>query len=82
MSLAEPEKFARVLERALGDARACSSDPLCAETVPSHGSDACYAASCHVCMFLSETSCERGNRFLDRRLLVDVGRPDLAFWTS
>lgn len=82
VSLAEPEKFARVLERAMGDARACSSDPLCAETVPSHGSDACYAASCHVCMFLSETSCERGNRFLDRRLLVDVGRPDLAFWTS
>jgi hypothetical protein len=31
-------------------------------------------------MFLSETSCERGNRFLDRRLLVGLGRPDLAFW--
>lgn len=80
VSLGEPDRFTRVLQRGLGDARGCSSDPLCAETAPAHGSDACYAASCHVCMFLSETSCERGNRFLDRRLLVDLGRPGLAFW--
>jgi hypothetical protein len=80
VSLGEPGRFSLMLERALGDARACSSDPLCAETVPSHTSDACYAASCHVCMFLSETSCERGNRFLDRRLVVDLGWPELAFW--
>lgn len=82
VSLGEPEKFTRVLDRALRDARACSSDPLCAESGPSGESEACYAASCHVCLFLSETSCERGNRFLDRRLLVGLGRPELAFWPS
>lgn len=80
VSLGDPEMFGRVLRRALDDARACSSDPLCAESAPAAGSDACYAACCHICMFLSETSCERGNRFLDRRLLVGLGRPDLAFW--
>jgi len=82
VSLGEPENFARVLDRALRDARSCSSDPLCAESAPHGDSDACYAASCHVCMFLSETSCERGNRFLDRRLLVDLGNPELAFWRA
>lgn len=80
VSLGEPENFSRVLDRALRDARSCSSDPLCSEQEPARGSDVCHAASCHVCMFLSETSCERGNRFLDRRLLVDLGRPELAFW--
>ena len=81
ISLGEPDRFEQVLTRALRDARSCSSDPLCAESAPAPGSDACYAACCHVCMFLSETSCERGNRFLDRRLLVDLGRPELAFWS-
>lgn len=80
VSLGEPDRFERVLTRALSDAAACSSDPLCGETAPHQGSDACYAASCHVCMFISETSCERGNRFLDRRLLVDLGDPALAYW--
>lgn len=80
VSLGEPDRFQQVLERALADARACSSDPICAETAPAPGSDATYAACCHVCMFLSETSCERGNRFLDRRLLVDIGWPELALW--
>lgn len=82
VSLGEPELFARVLDRGLRDARACSSDPLCAETAPRGDSDACYAASCHVCSFISETSCERGNRFLDRRMLVDLGRPEVAFWPA
>jgi hypothetical protein len=80
VSLGEPTSFKRVLDRALGDAQRCSSDPLCGETAPHGSSDACYAASCHVCMFISETSCERGNRFLDRRLLVDLGTPDLAYF--
>lgn len=64
VSLGEPDKFSRVLDRALTDARNCSSDPLCAESAPAHGSDACYAAACHVCLFLSETSCERGTASL------------------
>lgn len=80
VSLGETPRFERILQRALDDAGNCSSDPLCAERAPAGDSDATQAAACHVCTFLSETSCERGNRFLDRRLLVPVGDPDLAFW--
>ena len=46
----------------------CSSDPLCSIHKPTgltvHG------AACHACLFAPETSCERGNRFLDRRVLI------------
>lgn len=80
VSLGETPRFERILQRALDDAGNCSSDPLCAERAPAGDSDATHAAACHVCTFLSETSCERGNQFLDRRLLVPVGDPDLAFW--
>jgi hypothetical protein len=31
-----------------------------------------HSASCHACTFVSETSCERGNRYLDRALLIDT----------
>ena len=31
-----------------------------------------HGAACHFCLFLSETSCERTNRFLDRRLLLGL----------
>jgi hypothetical protein len=29
-------------------------------------------AACHACLFSAETSCERGNKFLDRSLLVNT----------
>lgn len=79
--LASPGETAQ-FARALRDAQSCSSDPLCAETAPHGDSDVCYAAACHVCTFLLDTSWERGNRFLDRRLLVDLGPPALAFWRN
>ena len=31
-----------------------------------------HAAACHCCGFLPETSCERGNRYLDRNVLVET----------
>ena len=52
--------------------RHCSSDPLCAERLPHDTEDFLHGAACHVCLFVSETTCERGNRFLDRRLLADI----------
>ena len=40
-----------------------------------------HAASCHACLFAPETSCERGNKYLDRAVLVStVERGDLAFF--
>lgn len=31
-----------------------------------------YGAACHACLFAAETSCERGNQYLERSLLVNT----------
>jgi hypothetical protein len=80
VSLAEPEQLVRLTRRALHDAMHCSSDPLCAERLPQDPADFLHGAACHVCLFVSETTCERGNRFLDRRFVVPVDDPDLALF--
>ena len=62
---------------ALRRASRCSSDPVCAMRTPSDPEDFLHGAACHCCSFASETSCEKANRFLDRRFLLDPadGRP-------
>ncbi len=80
VSLAEPEQLVRLTRRALADARHCSSDPLCAERLPQAPADFLHGAACHVCLFVSETTCERGNKFLDRRFVVPIAEPDLALY--
>ena len=80
VSLAEPEQLMRLTRRALADARHCSSDPLCAERLPQHPADFLHGAACHVCLFVSETTCERGNKFLDRRFVVPIDGTDLSLW--
>lgn len=72
VSLAEQEPLTRIVERALRDALRCSSDPLCAERLPMAPADFLHGAACHACLFVSETTCERGNRFLDRRFVVPI----------
>jgi hypothetical protein len=72
VSLGEPRAFSRIFRRALADARRCSSDPLCAERLPAFPADFLHGAACHVCLFVSETTCERGNRFLDRRFVAPI----------
>jgi len=69
VELGKPENLGRLIEQALDRATVCSSDPLCSEHNP--GIDrSLHAAACHACTFVAETSCERGNRYLDRALLV------------
>ncbi|MFC3994378.1 DrmB family protein [Nocardiopsis sediminis] len=80
VSQAEPERLAGLVRRALNEAMRCSSDPLCAERQPQPRADFLHGAACHVCLFVSETTCERGNRFLDRRFVVPIGDPDLALY--
>ena len=63
--------FESVLRQALLDALNCSSDPLCIES-KGQGVDALNLAACHACALLPETSCEEGNRLLDRLLLVGM----------
>jgi hypothetical protein len=69
VELGKAETLGRLIKQALIRASVCSSDPLCSEHDP--GKDrSLHAASCHACGFVAETSCERGNRYLDRTLLV------------
>jgi hypothetical protein len=82
VSQAEPEQLVRITRRALRDAMRCSSDPLCAERLPQPPADFLHGAACHVCLFVSETTCERGNRFLDRRFVVPVDKPELALFSG
>ena len=63
----------------------CAGDPLCAERHVDTQGRTIHAAACHACLFSPETSCERGNRYLDRSVLVqtmDDNRRDYAFFTN
>ncbi|MBW8485559.1 DUF1998 domain-containing protein [Actinomadura parmotrematis] len=81
VSLAEPAELVRLTRRALTGALHCSSDPLCADRLPNPpDEDVLHGAACHACLFVSETTCERGNKFLDRRFVVPIGDPDLALY--
>jgi hypothetical protein len=71
VELGQPNNLGRLIDQALSRANVCSSDPLCSEHDPSEDRT-CHSASCHACTFVSETSCERGNRYLDRALLVET----------
>lgn len=62
----------RHILNALDDCRLCASDPTCSENLPSYGVNTIHGAACHSCLFAPETSCERGNRFLDRSVLVQT----------
>lgn len=71
VTLGRRDRLGTLIEQALDAARLCSSDPLCSERDPrEHGH--LYGSACHACLFASETSCERGNHYLDRALLVDT----------
>ncbi|MFJ9886302.1 DrmB family protein [Streptomyces sp. NPDC091287] len=71
VSLGRKNRLGPVIDQAIEEARLCSSDPMCAEHDPRvHGR--LHGAACHACLFAAETSCERGNHYLDRTLLVET----------
>lgn len=69
VELGRPENLGRLLKQALTRSAICASDPLCSEHKPADDRSL-HAAACHACSFVSETSCEMGNRYIDRALLV------------
>jgi hypothetical protein len=80
VALGQARHLERLLQLALEEADHCSSDPLCAEHLPTPQHATLHAAACHACLFASETSCESGNRWLDRAVLVDLPSAEgLAF---
>jgi len=72
VALSEPSRFEVIMSGALRNAARCSSDPVCAMRTPQDPEDFLHGAACHCCAFASETSCERANRFLDRRFLLTL----------
>ena len=80
VDLGKPENLGRLLEQALNRSKVCSSDPLCSEHDPEKDRSL-HGAACHACSLVAETSCERGNRYLDRSLLLPtLERADAAFF--
>jgi len=82
VDLGKAESLGRILDLALERAKICSSDPLCSRSRPEEES-ALHGAACHSCAFVSETSCESGNRYLYRALLVKTfDCEDAAFFDN
>lgn len=82
VTLGEAGRIEEIIDHALWEARTCASDPLCAESEPDITGRAIHACACHACVLAPETSCERGNKYLDRGCLVPVfgAEDDLAYF--
>lgn len=82
VALGDAASLGRLVTEGLHRASLCSGDPHCSE----HRADdsqgtSLHGASCHSCLFLPETSCNHGNRSLDRAVLVPtLAVEDLAFF--
>lgn len=71
------------LVEAMRNGSLCSNDPICAQNRPDRGpeSNMLHGAACHGCCLIAETSCEMGNRHLDRALVVPtLDCSDAAFF--
>ena len=76
-----PGSLEPTLDAAVRSAAWCSSDPVCIES-QGQGTDSANLAACHGCALLPETSCEEGNRLLDRAMLTGVPqKPDIGFFS-
>lgn len=77
--MGKKENFFPVVYEAIEKAGWCSSDPVCSEIGKSYGQGVnnLNGSACHSCSYLPETSCELGNLFLDRTLLID---PEIGFF--
>lgn len=74
-----PGRLEATVRRAMENAAWCSSDPVCLESF-GQGTDNANLAACHGCCLLPETSCEEGNRLLDRAVLTGTLRnPGIGF---
>lgn len=69
VEMGSTDNIRKALYSALHDAVFCASDPHCANLEPSEDNHL-NGCSCFACSMIAETSCETGNRFLDRSLVV------------
>ena len=74
VALGKPGRLEPLLAEAVRQAEWCTTDPVCIETGTRLALPTTTApGACHHCLLLPETSCERGNKYLDRA--VAIGAP-------
>lgn len=77
----QPGNLENIVSNALSAVQWCSFDPVCIDS-PGQGPDSCNLAACHGCALLPETSCEEGNRLLDRAMLIGTPEaPEMGFFS-
>ncbi|MBD8014492.1 DUF1998 domain-containing protein [Planococcus wigleyi] len=71
--MGKKSSFFELVDKAVANARWCSSDPVCSELgfLQGQGLNGVNGAACYNCSHLPETSCEIGNMYLDRTFLID-----------
>ncbi len=70
VSMATPDRMDTLIGSAIRDASWCGNDPVCCETIPEMQGNRLSGASCHNCLLLPETACEKFNHELDRVMLT------------
>jgi hypothetical protein len=82
VSQGAPGKLEALFAAAIRRSMWCSNDPVCVES-QAQGAGSVNLAACHGCSLLPETSCEEGNRLLDRALLVGTPElPEVGFFSD
>lgn len=78
----EEDRLPEILSNTLNKAKWCTNDPICIES-NGQGINNSNLAACHSCALIAETSCEHGNRYLDRALLIGtIEDESLGFFTK
>ncbi len=77
----EPDRLPEILNNTLSKSKWCTNDPICIES-NGQGINNSNLAACHSCALIAETSCEHGNRYLDRAILIGTIQDEsLGFFT-
>jgi len=77
-----PDRLGPLLMDAMRESAFCASDPLCGGGEIGAATHI-NGAACHACLLLAETSCEFGNRLLDRATLVEtLGNRRMAYFET
>lgn len=78
----KPGTIENIIMTAIKNAEWCSSDPICISSI-GQGPDSCNLAACYNCCLLPETSCEFGNKMLDRGVVVGMlDNPEMGYFGS
>ena len=76
----EPFLLENNVQKAINASLWCSYDPLCIEN-DQQGTDGTNIAACYSCSLLPETSCEEGNRLLNRSLICGkIDNREISFF--